>query len=270
MGDRSPEQFGSKDIVIMLLGRTGAGKSSFFDKLFPGPQAREGQGLDSCTKDVESAVAANVTGKYSRIQNHRVVIVDTPGFDDTFVEDIDTLRKVAAWLEKSCSQEVVIGGIIYLHDISAQRHITGNTKKIVMMLKRLCGAAALDRVVIVSSKSERAQCGDVRAMEAEIRTLWQSSKFTLQRWEKVAGREWEIVQSILARVEMCGGVWEPLKFQEELAKGTAVENTDAGKSLGPLRSDDIGETKKQFRRGWLSKFSFFRLFRSSKKKRERS
>ena len=34
-------------------------------------------------------------------KGHRVIIVDTPGFDNTYVEDAEILRRIAVWLASS-------------------------------------------------------------------------------------------------------------------------------------------------------------------------
>lgn len=35
------------------------------------------------------------------IEGRRVVIVDTPGFDDTYIDDSEILRRIAVWLATS-------------------------------------------------------------------------------------------------------------------------------------------------------------------------
>ena len=32
---------------------------------------------------------------------NRVIIVDTPGFDDTYVDDVEILRRIGVWLASS-------------------------------------------------------------------------------------------------------------------------------------------------------------------------
>ena len=35
------------------------------------------------------------------LEGHRVIVVDTPGFDDTYVDDVEILRRIAVWLASS-------------------------------------------------------------------------------------------------------------------------------------------------------------------------
>ena len=53
-----------------------------------------GKGLRSCTNTVQPADAFDLDGR-------RVVLIDTPGFDDTSLSDTDVLNMIAAFLEVS-------------------------------------------------------------------------------------------------------------------------------------------------------------------------
>lgn len=48
-------------------------------------------GLESCTNEVQTSMAIDISGK-------SVVLVDTPGFDDTTLTDTDVLKIIAAYL----------------------------------------------------------------------------------------------------------------------------------------------------------------------------
>jgi len=38
---------------------------------------------------------------FPNLKGYRVVLLDTPGFDDTFVDDVEVLRGIANWLAES-------------------------------------------------------------------------------------------------------------------------------------------------------------------------
>jgi len=59
-----------------------------------GSQLSVGMGLTSCTAEVQLSNEFNIDGR-------RVILIDTPGFDDTNVSDAEILEKIAAFLATS-------------------------------------------------------------------------------------------------------------------------------------------------------------------------
>ena len=55
---------------------------------------RVGHDISSCTSTLQYAIVDDYKG-------HRVIIVDTPGFDDTYEDDVEILRRIAVWLASS-------------------------------------------------------------------------------------------------------------------------------------------------------------------------
>lgn len=56
--------------------------------------------LESCTNKVQCAVIDDIPS-HPRLQGRRLVIVDTPGFGDTYLDDTDILDQIAKWLASS-------------------------------------------------------------------------------------------------------------------------------------------------------------------------
>ena len=59
-----------------------------------------GHGIFSCTSTLQYAIIDNIDNP-PPCRGHRVIIVDTPGFDDTYVDDVEILRRIAVWLASS-------------------------------------------------------------------------------------------------------------------------------------------------------------------------
>ncbi|KAJ2931922.1 hypothetical protein H1R20_g5180, partial [Candolleomyces eurysporus] len=198
------------DIVIPIMGATGAGKSSFVNNLLRhlgiSKRFKVGEDLVSCTSQLESIVIEGRTNDRKRIRGHRIVIVDTPGFDDTYAGDFEILQRIARWLEESYRKKTVLGGVIYLHDISQDR-FSGTARRNLDMFNHLCGDPALDKVFLVTSKWGRAFERDFDKREGELQAKhWKTMTDGGARVARlVAGQEqasaWGIVRSILDRVE---------------------------------------------------------------------
>jgi hypothetical protein len=75
-------------------------KSNQFINLASGSGLRVGNGLESCTSDVQTSQAFLVDGRYVRL-------VDTPGFDDTTKSDTDVLKLIAAFLATTCAFDII-------------------------------------------------------------------------------------------------------------------------------------------------------------------
>jgi len=134
------------DIVIPVMGPTGVGKSTFINTLLGQDCMRVGHEMTSCTSKLEYFVIDPISNQ-SRLQGHRVVIVDTPGFDDTYQDDVEILRRVAVWLASSYDDGMKLGGVIYLQTI-AEKRMKGTTLRNLKMFRRLCGEKALSMVVL--------------------------------------------------------------------------------------------------------------------------
>ena len=101
-------------------------------------------------------------------ENDRLNLIDTPGFDDTIETDFAILTTIATWLKDSYvvlkvykqyrligyhsyKQGATLGGVIYLHDITAPR-FEGPARRNLEIFRNLCGKDALDHVVLGTTK----------------------------------------------------------------------------------------------------------------------
>ena len=172
---------GTKPVFILVLGMTGAGKSTLVQRCTGEIDAQVGHGLQSCkpsslpnlnllvnssTDDV-ACVGTGDLSVYSFFHdNHHVHMIDTPGFDDTSRSDIDTLRTISNYLSVSFTNGVRIGGIIYLHRVSDNR-LSGSSFKNLRMFKKLSGASAWPHTIIGTTmwQSDQHEQGERREKE---------------------------------------------------------------------------------------------------------
>ncbi|KAF5372396.1 hypothetical protein D9757_011613 [Collybiopsis confluens] len=159
------------DVVIAIMGSTGSGKSSFIKLLSGNDSVKTGDSLESETIDVRCVdFVDEETGR-------KVILVDTPGFDDSRdgVTDTDILKKITGFLLEEYDNKRKLNGIIYIHSIASTR-FSGQSVRNLKMFKNLCGAETYKNVVILTTfwdDRSAKKMGEKR--EAELK-----SKFCLQ------------------------------------------------------------------------------------------
>lgn len=217
------------DIIIPVMGPTGVGKSTFINYL-AGDSVRVGHDLKSCTAKLQPVVITS--SQHPQLGGQRLVIVDTPGFDDTYVSDSEILSRIASWLATAYSSEMKLGGVIYLHDISLTRML-GTTRKNLEVFQKLCGDDAFRSVILGTTKWNDVfkEDGDMRIQQLR-ENYWRdmldhgSKVFKFEDSSKSA---WTIVDSI---VELNRSRAEVLQIQRELVDALKlIPDTEAGQKL---------------------------------------
>ncbi|KAG2023955.1 TKL/TKL-ccin protein kinase [Coprinopsis cinerea AmutBmut pab1-1] len=128
-----------------IMGATGAGKSTFINLFFDKTVAKTSDSLNSCTADVK-----DYPGPWRKDLSRRIVLVDTPGFNDSHEDEAEILRRVSVWLAKAYDDGMRVAGVIYLSDI-AQKRVYGSTRLNLTMLQKLCGDDFYPRIVMATS-----------------------------------------------------------------------------------------------------------------------
>ncbi|TFK24915.1 hypothetical protein FA15DRAFT_388531 [Coprinopsis marcescibilis] len=156
------------DLVIPIMGPTGSGKSSFIRALLndlasPGPEVSNG--INSCTSVVQHYFfEPKSKSLQAKINGRRVVLVDTPGFDDTNASDLEILRRIAVWLTASYGGQMKVAGIIYIYPIFPGRY-THNDRTNVKVFKKLCGNNGIKWVTFATSRWDQEEA--IEALEGK-------------------------------------------------------------------------------------------------------
>ncbi|KAF8595024.1 hypothetical protein BDV93DRAFT_409222, partial [Ceratobasidium sp. AG-I] len=98
---------------------------------------------ESCTVDVRPTAPFKVDGRL-------VVLIDTPGFDDTTLSDADVLEKIATFLKFTYAADQKLSGVIYMHRITDNR-VGGVSRRNFHTFYELCGETSLVNVVILTN-----------------------------------------------------------------------------------------------------------------------
>ncbi|GMG25749.1 unnamed protein product [Aspergillus oryzae] len=204
------------DRVIAVMGITGVGKSTFISHF--NEDALVGDSLMSCIHKAQ-------------IDNQRIYLIDTPGFDDTTRSDTDVLVEIADWLRFSYNSNIKLAGIIYLHRIKDVR-MGGASIRNLLMFKKLCGEKCLSGVVLATTMWSNPPTEKEIKRESQLKS---ERKF----WGEMIGHgsrvfrqddgvrsATEIIRYILGRPQNV-----TLRIQEEMASGKSLGETAAGKEV---------------------------------------
>ncbi|PUU81471.1 hypothetical protein B9Z19DRAFT_1122095 [Tuber borchii] len=213
------------EIIIALLGVTGAGKSHFIREVSGNLAVEVSSDLYPCTNKVQS---------YSfEYAGARITLVDTPGFNGMNRSDTKVLRMIGDWASEAYRNERLLSGIIYLHPITHTR-MEGSILKNLRTLQGLCGQEALENVLLTTTQWSRVNWveGEFRENRLRIREFWGGfieKGATLQRFAGTRASGLELIHRLMLNKR------KPLHIQNQMVKQhmTLLE-TDAGKCINEL------------------------------------
>ncbi|OCH84690.1 P-loop containing nucleoside triphosphate hydrolase protein [Obba rivulosa] len=149
------------DILVAVMGQSGAGKSTFIN-LLSGSSFAVGHDLDSSTMEVRLSRPFELDGR-------RVRLVDTPGFDDSSKSDAEILTQIADFLVSPSQRCAGLNGVLYLHRISDVR-VGGAARRNITMFHQLCGPEYMTNVVIATTRWQEVDEETGSRREEELRT----------------------------------------------------------------------------------------------------
>ncbi|KAF7983546.1 hypothetical protein HWV62_21118 [Athelia sp. TMB] len=148
--------------LFRVMGLSGAGKSSVSDNY----QQTHGALSNIIEKLISMAIGGDfdvigheLEGRTRTVRAFRCwdpasqrhyVLIDTPGFDDTYLSDADILIDIARWLNTTYRRKILLKGILYLHRITDNR-MSASALRNSDMFRHLCGDAGLANVILVTT-----------------------------------------------------------------------------------------------------------------------
>ncbi|EPS97673.1 hypothetical protein FOMPIDRAFT_127451, partial [Fomitopsis schrenkii] len=212
---------GSPPAYILVLGSTGTGKSTFIN-LVSGSKLGVGIGLESETATVQPT-------KPLKFGSERVIMVDTPGFDDTVKSEEEVLRTISDYLVDLRRRRISIRGVVYLHRITDNR-MGGTALRNFRMFHAICGASAMKNAIIVLNMWDRTKSDVYEPREKELRNVFfqpamkNGASILRHDGSKASGEL--ILSTLLERPAV------DLAIQTEMVdQGMALRTTEAGLAL---------------------------------------
>lgn len=186
----------------------------------------------------------------TKIGDHVVRFIDTPGFDDTDTKDSDVLKMI--WEHISNIKGLRLSGLLYLHRITDDR-VGGTAMKNLRMFQKLVGEDSMKNVVLVTTmwgKLQPSDDGDARVKQlTETGKFWGGMITNGARHERYDGTEEEALRIIHM---MVNNAPYKLQIQEELDNGQTLADTAAGKevadrleTLKAHHAEEVKELKKE-------------------------
>ncbi|KAG8797240.1 hypothetical protein FRC16_009108 [Serendipita sp. 398] len=218
-----------------VMGPTGVGKTTFINCVAKRGDRGVGHDIESCTSKV-SLINVGYT-----IHDRKVVLVDTPGFDDTYKSDIEILTMIAEFLVK------------------ADQRMTGSLLKNLKMFVSLCGIQSMPIVTIVTTMWSRVL---KEVGEARERELKQKMWFDMIEKGCNVKRFDGTYQSALDILADAKTVTAPLLSTEMVAQRKKLKATAAGHELAQEIKNLVKQRKAANRK-------LQELFKDSKDETER-
>ncbi|KAK0301204.1 hypothetical protein LTR54_014213 [Friedmanniomyces endolithicus] len=202
------------------MGATGAGKSTFIKRVTGRSDIQIGHALTSETLECKA---------YSfREADTNFCLVDTPGFNDTYLDDAAILAQLAAFLESSYKAQVRLSAIVYLHPIASQR-LEGSALNNLSMFRKLCGTDFYPNVILATSFWGSVDADIGRRREVELREKDEFWGAMVKRGSTIVRLPDDREGSVQLLSRLAGKQRTALQIQRELVdQGLSIHNTAAG------------------------------------------
>ncbi|KAG1862951.1 hypothetical protein C8R48DRAFT_579504, partial [Suillus tomentosus] len=143
-----------------VLGLTGAGKSTFINIAIGEPKVHTSEGILSCTHEIDKFQVASFPSP------HRIFLVDTPGFNHTYLEESEVVDKISNWLKDIDFRHLKIAGIIFLHDITQPDYSSLNHA--ILTVQMLSGYHSLRNVILTMANWSNSGSGVVEKRKKRL------------------------------------------------------------------------------------------------------
>ncbi|KAJ2927970.1 hypothetical protein H1R20_g9139, partial [Candolleomyces eurysporus] len=211
------------DLIIVIFGSTGAGKSSFINGYCGEERVEVNKSLASVIAPVTITLAPNHPSYPCR----RLTLVDTPGLG-TYKLDYRALIKIAVWLAYVFDKGTKVAGLVYLHNITQSSFGLSAGYE---AFREICGEKVMERVVMATTHWGSLTSTGSEIREHVLRGFWKdvlSKGAAMMRIQDPRVDSHRIIDHIL-RIDAAPVA---MQIQEELVDmEMQISNTKAGKLI---------------------------------------
>ncbi|CAE6459405.1 unnamed protein product, partial [Rhizoctonia solani] len=147
-------------IRILIVGPSGSGKTQMIDDFRHGINEPTINGAYKPTK--------HVTVRRFRLENEALQLIDTPGFDNTGMSDIEAFTEIAEHLLSPEGTKAGITGMIYIHRAGNTVYSRSLLRNFRVLANIFLGHSGITRLTFLISHSS-AQGADYRNISDEIK-----------------------------------------------------------------------------------------------------
>ncbi|CEL62428.1 hypothetical protein RSOLAG1IB_04784 [Rhizoctonia solani AG-1 IB] len=177
-------------IVILVLGRTGVGKSHLIEAISTQDSNRPTLRLRP-TLNIESHSAVVAGAKYE--------LIDTPGFDNEGISDIEICANITKYLRKSSAARSGVHGIVYIHQACDPLRSKSIRKYLMVLSQVLLGNSGMRRLTILLPCDQPHSLGFTQVNE-EL----QDPNAALSRARMMGARVWPVNEPLKGLVDIMG------------------------------------------------------------------
>lgn len=182
------------DILIVVTGPVGSGKSSFISKLTGIPEGSVG--VSHSLEPGRPRLRA--FGYVDQQSGKRVILLDAPGFPHSSQSN-NILRMILSWVENAYRGNVPLGGILYLHSVAHQ--FTAISPERFSTLCRRCGETIMSKLFLVTTMWDDVSQTDGAVELAKCMRVWRPvlrGGEVVPRYLNTFSSAMEIVQPLLS------------------------------------------------------------------------
>lgn len=182
------------------------------------------------------------------LDGRKAYLIDTPGFDDTTRTDTSVLIEIATWLKKSYDDKIQLAGVVYIHRISDSR-VRGSGTQNIALFKEICGAEALPCVVLATSMWDLVPREKAEQREQDLISKEEFWGGLIRHGCRVARHDNGSASAAMIIRHILSQKWpEAFQIQNEMAEGTPLIMTKAGKVLGERLDKKTKENEDETKR----------------------